>query len=182
MCLQRTKIANPIANPGHHCSSGEFCDGGATCIQGRCICKPGFLPQGRNCVRMDGDEFGTKIWRHQSALLPEHSFKNAKLARAPPVKIASTSSEITIEKNELGAINEDTHRLTKKSPGKSCANDPSVCKGGSFCQGGFCICPEGYEVREDKCVVPTIYADPGESCDRPIGSISQVFEVFYKVK
>lgn len=68
----------------------------------------------------------------------------------------------------------------------NCRHDTGVCRGGSYCYNGYCICPEGYEERNEECDVPKIYGnkivillnnflvDPGQSCDRSINSIAQI--------
>ncbi len=50
-------IPGVIANPGQACEHGEFCGGASICLSGRCICKPGSVIQGPNCVDQLG-EFG----------------------------------------------------------------------------------------------------------------------------
>jgi hypothetical protein len=67
-----------------------------------------------------------------------------------------------------------------ESPGENCRRNPDICTGGSFCYNGYCICPEGYieNLVEKDCRIPKIYADPGESCDRPVNAITQALYIF----
>uniref|UniRef100_A0A915ECB0 EGF-like domain-containing protein n=1 Tax=Ditylenchus dipsaci TaxID=166011 RepID=A0A915ECB0_9BILA len=169
LCLQLNKIANRIVSPGKQCNQGDFCDGGATCVQHFCQCPPGLVAEQKNCVRMRRD-----AWR-----AGDNASKHV-VKKSPGLNCRYNPSVCTGGSychngycvcpegyDELGG--ECVVPRIYVDPGQSCDRPVNSiahveCTGNSVCANGFCVCPNGEPIQNNMCVTVNSIAAPGEPC------------------
>uniref|UniRef100_A0A1I8C1T2 EGF-like domain-containing protein n=1 Tax=Meloidogyne hapla TaxID=6305 RepID=A0A1I8C1T2_MELHA len=174
LCLPRSKIANPIINPGYNCAAGDFCDGGATCVQNFCQCPKGYLPQQRSCVILD-----SKNYNNSTILIIGNDGK--RLVKKSPGLNCRHNPQVCTGGSFCfngycvcpeGYEERDGECIVPKlyvEPGASCERPPGIiaqveCLGNSVCANGFCVCPNGEPIQNKMCVTVNSIAGPGEPC------------------
>nr|CAD2153382.1 unnamed protein product [Meloidogyne enterolobii] len=174
LCLPRSKIANPIINPGYNCAAGDFCDGGATCVQNVCQCPKGYLPQQRSCVILEGKNY------YNSTILIIGNDGKRLVKKSPGLNCRHNPQVCTGGSFCFngycvcpeGYEERDGECIVPKiyvEPGASCERPPGIiaqveCLGNSVCANGFCVCPNGEPIQNKMCVTVNSIAGPGEPC------------------
>ncbi|CAD5228418.1 unnamed protein product [Bursaphelenchus okinawaensis] len=184
---------SPNDNQKQSVQLGELCDrsqseclvDNAICADSVCQCLPEYVQAGPLCIRRSkisnlvvnpeqrcgqGDFCdGGAVCVHEICQCPQGTFAFERLC------VSNEQFSPKPNPTILEQGNGPYHRtVVKKSPGLDCRLNPSICTGNSYCFNGVCVCPVGYEVYNGECRVPRIYAEPGQSCDRPAGQIGVV--------
>ncbi|GMT05319.1 hypothetical protein PENTCL1PPCAC_27493, partial [Pristionchus entomophagus] len=135
-CIPRDYVSSRIIVPGAPCTPSDFCDGGASCLHGMCLCAQGYNPSpvgvcaptqvgpGEGCAEGERCSRGS-LCVGGLCLCPLET--EERHGRCVP---RATSEKMTFQK-------------IAKSPGVPCAANPSICSGGSLCVFGVCTCPSG---------------------------------------
>ncbi|CAD5235781.1 unnamed protein product [Bursaphelenchus xylophilus] len=184
---------SPDDEPRQSVQLGELCDrtlsdcqvDNAVCSDSVCQCLPDFVQAGPLCVGRNkisnlvvnpeqtcgmGDFCdGGAVCIHKICQCPQGTFAFGRLC--------VSNEQFSPKPNPTAPeVNNGPYHKTviKKSPGADCRLNPAICTGNSYCFNGVCVCPVGYENYNGECRVPRIYAEPGQSCERPIGQIGVV--------
>ncbi|KAI3420824.1 hypothetical protein GPALN_014443 [Globodera pallida] len=170
ICVQKNKIANPIVEPGQPCGSRDFCDGGATCIQRKCQCPQGFMPQQRNCIQMSSESGVQTVGLGAKRLVKKSPGLNCR--HNPDVCTGGSYCFNGYCVCPEGYEERNGECIMPKiyvEPGASCERPPGIiaqveCLGNSVCANGYCVCPNGEPIQNKMCVTVNSIASPGEPC------------------
>uniref|UniRef100_A0A183CDD5 EB domain-containing protein n=2 Tax=Globodera pallida TaxID=36090 RepID=A0A183CDD5_GLOPA len=170
ICIQKNKIANPIVEPGQPCGPRDFCDGGATCIQRKCQCPQGFMPQQRNCIQMSSESGVQTVGLGAKRLVKKSPGLNCR--HNPDVCTGGSYCFNGYCVCPEGYEERNGECIMPKiyvEPGASCERPPGIiaqveCLGNSVCANGYCVCPNGEPIQNKMCVTVNSIASPGEPC------------------
>uniref|UniRef100_A0A914HQJ6 EGF-like domain-containing protein n=1 Tax=Globodera rostochiensis TaxID=31243 RepID=A0A914HQJ6_GLORO len=170
ICVQKNKIANPIVEPGQPCGPRDFCDGGATCIQRKCNCPQGFMPQQRNCIQMSSKSGVQTVGLGAKRLVKKSPGLNCR--HNPDVCTGGSYCFNGYCVCPEGYEERNGECIMPKiyvEPGASCERPPGIiaqveCLGNSVCANGYCVCPNGEPIQNKMCVTVNSIASPGEPC------------------
>uniref|UniRef100_A0A0N5AL14 EB domain-containing protein n=1 Tax=Syphacia muris TaxID=451379 RepID=A0A0N5AL14_9BILA len=137
-----SKVQIKLVGPGEACSTSAICGGGSSCIIGRCVCPPGYVPnetkdscmnslmnQGQTIVGLNpGDDCGV------STVCSGGAACNQQICTCP-------SNMYPL--NNICTVRDTPRQLY---PGSACARIDS-CLLNSQCIRGFCVCPAGFETN-----------------------------------
>ncbi|KAI6173765.1 EGF-like domain-containing protein [Aphelenchoides besseyi] len=172
LCIQRSKIANRVVDPGNYCSLGSFCDGGSLCSSMKkiCECPDGTFAYGRLCINSQ-----MFLPRQESIGDEIDGPKRRKIVKKSPGTPCRDNPDIctliAFARQDTKKEMEDVifHEYLVFEPGQSCdrpINSIAVveCTGNSVCAQGYCSCPNGEPIQNHVCVTVNTFAQPGEPC------------------
>uniref|UniRef100_A0A158R460 EB module n=1 Tax=Syphacia muris TaxID=451379 RepID=A0A158R460_9BILA len=150
------------AVPGTNCGPLDECVGGSMCIEGTCICPPGYMASQITARCEPKTASTTKLsetvpsWKTTKA--PEfNSFVTTKRSTIPyTTPSPSMLSRVTnlsqyVEYNRITTPGESSSS-SSTAEADECAAVGLYCRGGTVCINLSCQCPSGFILHNDQCV------------------------------